>query len=197
MLQHGKLGLGDFVQRKWVKVADAPKLRGYTSPVETTHLPKIEAAPQLRKQVTPPPVVARAVQSSSKGVHGNQFLVTTCDIAAPYTIVGPVYFSLSNKGIFSSQLSKLKEKYKSELAELRNRKQLGKASLYWGFLYGEMSVGQSDFDRAFFISVQEIKKRAKSLGATAVIGLRQDIDLDTNYFQFFYMQMYGTAVVQT
>jgi uncharacterized protein YbjQ (UPF0145 family) len=32
------------------------------------------------------------------------------------------------------------------------------------------------------------------LGADAVIGMRQDIDLDTNGFQFFYLQMYGTAV---
>ena len=28
----------------------------------------------------------------------------------------------------------------------------------------------------------------------AIISMRQDIDLDTNSFQFFYLQMYGTAV---
>jgi hypothetical protein len=32
------------------------------------------------------------------------------------------------------------------------------------------------------------------LGAHAVIGMRQDIDLDTTAFQYFYLQMYGTAV---
>jgi uncharacterized protein YbjQ (UPF0145 family) len=64
----------------------------------------------------------------------------------------------------------------------------------WGFLYGEFSVGQSDFDKAFFIAVQELKKRAAMVGADAVIGMRQDIDLDTSGFQFFYLQMYGTAV---
>ncbi len=32
------------------------------------------------------------------------------------------------------------------------------------------------------------------LGADAVIAMRQDIDLDTEGFQFFYLQMYGTAV---
>ena len=32
------------------------------------------------------------------------------------------------------------------------------------------------------------------LGADAIIGMRQDIDLDTNQFQAFYLQMYGTAV---
>ena len=32
------------------------------------------------------------------------------------------------------------------------------------------------------------------MGADAVIGMRQDIDLDTNAFTYFYLQMYGTAV---
>ena len=32
------------------------------------------------------------------------------------------------------------------------------------------------------------------LNADAIIGLKQDIDLDTTGFQYFYLQMYGTAV---
>ena len=64
----------------------------------------------------------------------------------------------------------------------------------WGWLYGEFSVGQNDFDKAFFIVVEELKKRAARMGADAVIGMRQDIDLDTNAFTYFYLQMYGTAV---
>jgi len=35
---------------------------------------------------------------------------------------------------------------------------------------------------------------AASIGGDAIIWLRQDIDLDTSGFQFFYMQAYGTAV---
>ena len=46
----------------------------------------------------------------------------------------------------------------------------------------------------FFVAVQELKKRAGLLGADAIIAMRQDIDLDTTAFQFFYLQMYGTAV---
>ena len=64
----------------------------------------------------------------------------------------------------------------------------------WGFLYGEWSVGQNDFEKAFYIAVEELKLRAMQLGADAIIGMRQDIDLDTNGFAFFYLQMYGTAV---
>ncbi|MGI6098109.1 MAG: hypothetical protein ACOYBM_08440 [Dethiobacteria bacterium] len=50
----------------------------------------------------------------------------------------------------------------------------------WGFLYGEWSVGQNDFEKAFFVAVEELKQRAVMLGADAIIGMRQDIDLDTN-----------------
>lgn len=32
------------------------------------------------------------------------------------------------------------------------------------------------------------------MGADAIIGMRQDIDMDTNGFAYFYLQMYGTAV---
>ena len=64
----------------------------------------------------------------------------------------------------------------------------------WGVLYGEFSAGQNDFDKAFFIAVQELKARASILKADAIICMRQDLDLDTNGFQYFYMQMYGTAV---
>ncbi len=59
---------------------------------------------------------------------------------------------------------------------------------------GEWSVGQSDFDKAFFVAVQGLKKRASLLGADAIITMRQDIDLDTTNFLYFYLQIYGTAV---
>lgn len=64
----------------------------------------------------------------------------------------------------------------------------------WGGLYGEWSVGQNDFEKAFYIAVEELKKRAVILGADAIICMRQDIDLDSNGFAYFYLQMYGTAV---
>ena len=64
----------------------------------------------------------------------------------------------------------------------------------WGALWGEFSAGQNDFDKAFFIAVQELKLRAGILNADAIVSMRQDIDIDTNGFQNFYLQMYGTAV---
>lgn len=121
-------------------------------------------------------------------------IVTTGDINREYEVLGPVYFQVSNKGVFSSAFSKLAKQYKDELARLKKEGRVSKEKPDWGFLYGEWSAGQSNFDKAFYIAVEELKKRAAILGADAIISMRQDIDLDTTAFQYFYLQMYGTAV---
>ena len=120
--------------------------------------------------------------------------VTTEDIREEYDIIGPVYYQLSNKGLFSSSFSSKFKEYSAEIEKMKKRGTMSKDRADWGFLYGEFSVGQSDFEKAFFIATEELKKRAVMLGGDAVIGMRQDIDLDTNGFAFFYLQMYGTAV---
>ena len=124
----------------------------------------------------------------------NTIIVTTGDLKQDYEVIGPVYFQVSNKGIFSSALSKLVKKYSDEISRMRNEGTMSMERSDWGFLYGEWSVGQSDFEKAFFVAVEELKARASMIGADAVISMRQDIDLDTNGFQYFYLQMYGTAV---
>lgn len=122
--------------------------------------------------------------------------VTTGDLKQDYEILGPVYFQVSNKGLFSSALSKLVKKHKAEIDSLKKSGQATTDGKFdWGFLYGEFSFGmQNDFDKAFFVAVRELQNRAKQIGADAIIGMRQDIDMDTNAFQYFYLQMYGTAV---
>jgi len=123
-------------------------------------------------------------------------IVTTGDIREEYEIIGPVYFSLNNSGIFTTQYHKLVQKYIDKLNSLKEVKQINKPKLFsWSFLYGEYSFGMgSDFDQAFFISVEELKKRAVKIGGDGIINMRQDIDLDTNGFQRFYLQIYGTAI---
>ena len=123
-----------------------------------------------------------------------EILVTTGDIREKYQIIGPVYFQVSNKGMFSTPLGRLKKQYEAEIADLRKRGRIGDSQDDWGFIIGEWSVGQTDFELAFFIAVQELKKRAAMLGADAIVGMREDIDLDTVEFAYFYLQMYGTAV---
>jgi uncharacterized protein YbjQ (UPF0145 family) len=51
---------------------------------------------------------------------------------------------------------------------------------------------QTDFEKAFFIANQELKKRAAALGGDAVVFMRQDIDMINS--AEFSLQMYGTAV---
>jgi hypothetical protein len=124
----------------------------------------------------------------------NKIIVTTADLKNDYEVLGPIYFSLSNKGLFGSQLGTLIKKYKTEIENMKKENALNPARSDWGFIWGEFSAGQNDFDKAFYVSVQELKSRASMLNADAIIGLKQDIDLDTTGFQYFYLQMYGTAV---
>lgn len=124
----------------------------------------------------------------------NAVIVTTGDLKEDYEIIGPVFFQVSNKGIFSSTLSELVNKYSAEIEDMKNSALMSERRSDWGFLWGEYSVGQNDFEKAFFVATQELKKRALMLGGDAVVSMRQDIDLDTSGFQYFYLQMYGTVV---
>lgn len=124
----------------------------------------------------------------------NAVIVTTGDLKEDYEIIGPVYFQVSNKGLFSSTLSDLVNKYSAEIEEMKNHALMSERRSDWGFLWGEYSVGQNDFEKEFFVATQELKKRALMLGGDAVVSMRQDIDLDTSGFQYFYLQMYGTVV---
>lgn len=120
--------------------------------------------------------------------------VSTGDIKKNYEVIGPVYFQVSNKGLFGSTLETLKRKYSEEIAILKSRGEFSPSQADWGFLYGEWSVGQDQFDEAFYICVRELQDKARSMGGDAIIWLRQDIDLDTVGFAHFYLQMYGTVV---
>ena len=124
----------------------------------------------------------------------NKIIVTTGDLKNDYDVIGPVYFSVSNKGLFGSQLGSIIKKYKVEIESLKKESLLTPERADWGVLWGEFSSGQNDFDKAFYIAVQELKVRASILKADAIVSMRQDIDLDTTGFQYFYLQMYGTAV---
>ena len=49
----------------------------------------------------------------------NKIIVTTTDLKTEYDVLGPVYFSVSNKGLFGSQLGNLVKKYKGEIENLK------------------------------------------------------------------------------
>lgn len=123
-----------------------------------------------------------------------EIMVSTGDIKKAYEIIGPVYIQVSNKGLFGSTLDTLRYKYSEEIATQKRQGAFSPRQADWGFLYGEWSVGQNEFDEAFYICVRELQEKARRLGGDAIIWLRQDINLDTNGFSYFYFQMYGTVV---
>lgn len=122
--------------------------------------------------------------------------VTTCDITdRKYKIIRPCFYQVSNKGLFADKLSeelsdKLNNKYLTET------RQETEGSDNWGvLLYGERSVNQDQFEKAFAVAVMAMKKQCIAAGGDAVIGYTQDIDLDTNGgHAWFYLQCYGTIV---
>lgn len=135
-------------------------------------------------------VIFAKLATGRRLVSPKDIIVTTGDLHEPYQILGPVFFAVSNKGILSSQLDKLSEKHR-----LPKSGQWTPSDLGWA-LIGEWPAGQQDFPRAFIVCIEELKRQVMTLGGDALVWLRQDIDLDTSGFQWFYMQTYGTAVLR-
>ena len=90
----------------------------------------------------------------------NAVIVTTGDLKEDYEIIGPVYFQVSNKGLFSSTLSDLVNKYSAEIEEMKNHALMSERRSDWGFLWGEYSVGQNDFEKAFFCCYSRIEEKS-------------------------------------
>lgn len=63
----------------------------------------------------------------------------------------------------------------------------------WAAITAELS-SDNDFDSAFHIAVQELRKRALLIGADAIVGMRHDIDFNPQSGGTFYVMMYGTGV---
>jgi hypothetical protein len=122
-----------------------------------------------------------------------QIIVTTTNLDRPYTVVGPIYVQVNNRGLFANAFNDLVNRYQSQIDALQQRGILSNYANY-GAVVGEGALGQGQFEKAFFVATQVLKKRAYLLGANAVIGMHQDIDIDTKGIANFYMQMYGTAV---
>lgn len=149
--------------------------------------------PQRFQQHIPTQMPPQMYRRLPKPRNDLEIIVTTADLPVPYDVIGPVYFQVSNKGIFSSPLSKLKKHYWDEIRHMRQSGTMSRHSMDWLGLF-EGTSNQTSFEIAFLISTRELQKRARFLGGDAVIGMRQDIDIDTSGWQHFYLQMYGTVV---
>lgn len=135
-------------------------------------------------------VIFAKLAGARRLVSPKDIVVTTGDLHEPYQVIGPVFTAVSNRGLLSSQLDILAKKHHLPPAAEWKPSDLG-----WAIV-GEWPVGQREFPRAFIVCMEELKRQAMLLGADAIVWLRQDTDLDTAAFQWFYMQAYGTAVVR-
>ena len=120
-----------------------------------------------------------------------KIIVTTSDIYTPYEILTPIYFQVSNNGVFSSQLGDLINEYEDDFKEMQQSGQMGEIRSVMGILFAHP---ENKFEAAFYVALMEMKKVAYNLGADAVICMRHDIDLGSQGYGFFHLQMYGTAV---
>lgn len=140
-----------------------------TLPILKKYKAKAVADSQMKEQI--------AIMKKREVEKTPDVIVTTCDLKEDYEVVAPVYFQLSNKGVFSSTYSRLAAEYSSKLQQLKEQGMLANRKADWGFLYGEYSVGQNDFDRAFYIAVEELKKQA----ATTIIRLNIRLSINLNW----------------
>ena len=124
-----------------------------------------------------------------------RMIVTTADLKQDYDVICPVYFQLNNRGKqFNELFAKYNDFLKSKENQMSKDQVSGLEIMQILFLDVGTNNGHQDFDKAFFIAVEELKERAALIGADAIVGMRQDIDLDSTGWQYFYLQMYGTAV---
>jgi len=113
-------------------------------------------------------------------------IITTMDWnQRPYEVVGTVYFQVRNSGKPHKELLK---KYKSELEEMRKTEKLPETPK------GSFNWTGSELEECFFIGQEELKKRANILQADAIIGFTESTDIYNDSGNWFFMQMYGTAI---
>ena len=112
----------------------------------------------------------------------------------------------------ASEFNRLKDVYLHQLATIKQKGQLssnikgvgqtiggigldGAGDIGLAIQYAGASFKSNDMEIAFHILVSELKMRASYLGANAIIGFRQNIELDSNANIInFFANAYGTAV---
>ena len=115
-------------------------------------------------------------------------IVTSGDLRGAYQIIRPISFRISNIGYLSSMFSNYRKHYFEEVYSLKKQ-----GAVTEDLLYAEWILGQNEYEAAFFIATEELKKRAEMLGANAIIYFRQNTDLDSET-NGFCLYLYGTAV---
>ena len=152
------------------------------------------------------------VPKVSVGIRPDKMPVTSGDLKAKYKILGTVFFSIGTRGGMGAEFNRLKDVYLHQLSVSKHKGQLSSASSGVGqtiggigldgagdiglaMQYSGSSFRSNDMEIAFHILVGELQMRASYLGANAIVGFRQNIELDSNANVInFFANAYGTAV---
>jgi hypothetical protein len=79
-----------------------------------------------------------AILTPRKPQRETEIVVTTADLTYAYDVVAPVYFQVSNKGIFSSQLDKLKRHYQDEIQQMKKGPDEQRRIRFWHLVVWRM-----------------------------------------------------------
>jgi len=120
--------------------------------------------------------------------------VSTTDIRKNYEVIGPVHFNIINNSVLANPMSNLFSSYEKSRPEIADASVKASTLNGWSSIYGRMCHDLSDYDKAFYVCVQELKKRAFLLGANAVIGMSYKMEFYADSSSYSYMQMCGTAI---
>jgi hypothetical protein len=145
-------------------------------------------------------------------VRPDKMPVTSGDLKVKYKILGTVFFSIGTRGGMGAEFNRLKDVYLHQLSVSKHKGQLSSSSSGVGqtiggigldgagdiglaMQYAGASFRSNDMEVAFHILVGELQMRASYLGANAIVGFRQNIELDSNANVInFFANAYGTAV---
>ena len=92
-----------------------------TLPILKKYKVKAVADSQMKEQI--------AIMKKREVEKTPDIIVTACDLKEDYEVVAPVYFQLSNKGVFSSTYSRLAAEYSSKLQQLKEQGMLANRKL--------------------------------------------------------------------
>lgn len=116
----------------------------------------------------------------------SEIIITTCDVKQNYQVLCPICVQISNNVALCRNFNKLIKEYQNKS---NTPKDNGASKLLT-----DAKAEKNKFEQIFFIGVEELKKRAQAVGANAIIGMRQDFEIGENDYDYFYLQIYGTAV---
>lgn len=116
----------------------------------------------------------------------DNILVTSTACSSAHEVIGPVAVQISNRGSLAGSFRDLVLRYDMELSHA------AKQADPWSSQYGGWALEQSDFDRGFYIGVQELRRRGRMLEADAIVGLTQSFTPFED--GTFVLSLVGTAV---